>query len=128
MDEHALQCQVVAALRGGAARGQHGLPFVAAVPNQLIRNSKIGSKMRAKREGLVSGFPDLLVIYRGRLMCIEMKSPSRAGKAETGLSANQRAVIADLVSHGVETVVSKSFDLCVEQVRSWMAAVDQDLP
>lgn len=126
MDEHALQCRVVTALRAGAARGAAGLPLVAAVPNQLIRQSKIGTKARAAREGLVSGFPDLLVIYRGRLMCIEMKSPSRAGKAETGLSVNQRAVIADLASHDVETVVSKSYDLCVEQVRSWMYAVDQD--
>ena len=124
MDEHALQCQVVTALRAGVVRGAAGLPLVAAVPNQLIRQSKIGTKARAAREGLVSGFPDLLVIYRGRLMCIEMKSPSRAGKAETGLSANQRAVIADLALHDVETIVSKSFNDVIAAVMSWIVSVD----
>lgn len=124
MDEHALQCQVVSALRAGAARGAAGFPLVAAVPNQLIRQSKIGTKARAKREGLVSGFPDLLVIYRGRLMCIELKSPSRPGKAATGLSDNQRQVIADLALRDVETIVSKSFDDVVSAVKSWIVSVD----
>jgi hypothetical protein len=124
MDEHALQCQVVTALRAGAARGTAGLPLVAAVPNQLIRQSKIGTKARAKREGLVSGFPDLLVIYRGRLMCVELKSPSRPGKAMTGLSDNQRQIIADLALHDVETIVSKSFDDVIAAVKSWIASVD----
>ena len=124
MDEHALQCQVVSALRAGAARGAAGLPLVAAVPNQLIRQSKIGTKARAKREGLVSGFPDLLVIYRGRLMCAELKSPSRPEKAATGLSDNQRQVIADLALHDVETIVSKSFDEVIASVKSWIASVD----
>lgn len=124
MDEHALQCQVVTALRAGVVRGAAGLPLVAAVPNQLIRQSKIGTKARAAREGLVSGFPDLLVIYRGRLMCIEMKSPSRAGKAETGLSDNQRQIIADLALRDVETIVSKSFDDVIAAVMSWIVSVD----
>ena len=121
MDEHALQCQVVAALRAGAAGGP---PLVAAVPNQLIRQSKIGTKARAKREGLVSGFPDLLVIYRGRLLCVELKSPSRPGKAMTGLSDNQRAAIADLAERDVQTVVSKSFDEVIERVRDWVLQLD----
>lgn len=124
MDEHALQCQVVAAIRAGAVRGEQGVPFVAAVPNQLIRQSRIGTKVRAKREGLVSGFPDLILAYNGRMFCVELKSPSRAGRAETGLSDNQKTAIASLEERGVQTIVSKNYDDVLAAVACWVKQVD----
>ncbi len=41
---------------------------------------------RLKAKGLTPGWPDILVIYRGRVICIELKS------AKGVLSASQRAL------------------------------------
>jgi len=95
--EHALQCAVVQYLRLACPDG-----LVFAVPNGGHRSARTGADLR--REGLLAGVPDLCLIWRGRSLFIELKTPLG------GLSRAQRAVHRALVAAGAEVMVCRSID------------------
>lgn len=43
-----------------------------AVPNGGLRNNAVAGKLKA--EGVKPGVPDILIVYQGRLICIELKT------------------------------------------------------
>jgi hypothetical protein len=100
--EHAEQCAVATWLRG------RGVRFFA-VPNGAKMGAAECSKM--KREGLTTGVPDLVVVDRGLLVAVEMKS--RDPKATT--SREQDAWLEHLegqgwtcfVCHGAEEAIGE---------------------
>jgi len=95
--EHTLQCAVVQYLRLACPDG-----LVFAVPNGGHRSKRVGADLR--REGLLAGVPDLCLIWRGRSLFIELKTPLG------GLSKTQRAVHRALVAAGAEVMVCRSLD------------------
>ena len=124
-DEAALQTWVVAAVKSGAIRGKHGRPFIASVPNQRGIKPKVQTLKRLVNEGMVPGFPDLIVFYNGHAACIELKSPARAGKPEKALSENQERTIGHLAEAQIGTLVSKDFDEVIAWVKDFLAEVDK---
>jgi hypothetical protein len=95
--EHTLQCAVVQYLRLACPDG-----VAFAVPNGGHRSPRVGADLR--REGLLAGVPDLCLIWRGRALFIELKTPVG------GLSRAQRAVHRALVAAGAEVMVCRSLD------------------
>ena len=71
-----------------------------SVPNGGLRHKKVAAKLTAT--GLTAGVPDLLVIYRGRALFIELKTPS--GR----LSMAQRATMNKLTHCGAPVMVCRS--------------------
>jgi len=73
--------------------------LVFAIPNGGMRH--VRAKQRLAAEGLRAGIPDLLVLWRGRPIFIELKA--RRGQ----LRPVQRAMHARLVYCGAEVAVCK---------------------
>lgn len=73
------------------------LPHNAAwchVSNEGKRSKAAGARL--KREGLKPGWPDILIIYQGRLICIELKAgKGRLSKAQ--IAMQQRLTLAGAV-------------------------------
>lgn len=61
------------------------------------------------------GVPDLLLIYEGRVIFIEVKSPAKTGT----LSPLQRHEIKQLRDHGAQVYVIDSYDAATELVSSF---------
>jgi hypothetical protein len=89
--------------------------MVLGIPNAGKRTR--WEAMQRKREGMVTGFPDLVLFYDGGVMALEMKS----GKGV--LSKPQAAALDRLVSIGIQVAVMRSADTAIEFVRNrWPAA------
>lgn len=106
-DEDDLQAAVVTFLRWA-------LPADAwhwSVPNGGRRHTREAARM--SRLGLTAGVPDLHVVYRGRLHCIELKAPRGT------LSAVQAQAIEKLFRCGVPVVTCRSVEAVENALRVW---------
>lgn len=83
-----------------------------AIPNSTYTKSW-KQKMKNKRTGLRAGFPDLIVIAEGRLICIEMKR-TKGGQ----LTLEQRAWIDALAAAGIPVAVCKGAREAIDFVKS----------
>lgn len=79
---------------------------VAHVPNAIAIRGKDAAKAtaRAKREGMVPGFPDLICIHGGKTWLFEVKAPGGA------LSKSQKALHPLIEAQGVPVHVVKGVD------------------
>ena len=94
-----------------------------ALPGAVIHHSPNETKWRsekamrvvakAKANGTLPGFPDLLVIWRGYVLGFEVKA--EGGK----LSKTQHAVGADMIANGARWSVVRSIDEVAEYLRNW---------
>jgi ABC-type Fe3+-hydroxamate transport system substrate-binding protein len=83
---------------------------IVAVPNASKRTQ--WAAQQAKREGLATGFPDLICLWKGPgVAAIEFKSEK--GK----LSDNQAEWIERLIDMGIPCIVSRDADEAVEWLR-----------
>jgi len=73
-----------------------------AVPNGLMRSKK--ARAIAQGEGVRAGIPDLCIIWRGRPIFLELKTPR--GR----LAAHQRQMHQKLVQAGAEVLVCRDLD------------------
>lgn len=83
--------------------------FVFAVPNGGSRN--IVEAVNLKKQGVVAGVPDLIVIHAGRPIGLELKT--RTGK----LSDNQRITFHKLAAAGMRVEVIRSRDAAIAMLR-----------
>jgi hypothetical protein len=84
---------------------------IIAIPNAAKRTQ--WAAQRAKREGLATGFPDMLCFWKGPgVAAIEFKS------AKGTLSDNQSEWIERLNDLGIPATVSRDADHAVEFLRS----------
>jgi hypothetical protein len=91
-----------------------GLPHDAtswACPNGGKRHKLEAARMT--RLGVRSGVPDLHIVYRGRLHCMELKSPTGQ------LSATQHQMIDKLQVCGVPTVIIRKPEDVVMALTHW---------
>ena len=94
-----------------------------AIPNGLMRSRK--AAQRAQGEGVLAGVPDLCVIYHGRAIFIELKTPrGRLSAAQRGLHAKLESCGALVwVCHApeeVETVLRGSNVRLRATARGWL--------
>lgn len=88
-----------------------GFKFTS-IPNSTFTKSW-KQKMKNRRVGLRAGFPDLVIIAKGRFMCVEMK------RVKGGvLSAFQKEWIEDLRQAGVAVGVCKGAEEAIAFVQS----------
>lgn len=80
-------------------------------PNGEKRPHGSGGKMKGL--GARAGMPDICIVWRGRLHCIELKAPG--GK----LSASQRTTHALIVGCGVEVLVAYEIEQVMACLRHW---------
>lgn len=89
------------------------------VPNSLDMGgdprSKAIAQARAKSLGMMPGFPDLAVFWRGKLLLIEVKAPS--GR----LSDAQKSCHAALAAQGFPVAVARSVDEAATAIDEWLA-------
>lgn len=84
---------------------------IIAVPNAAKRTQ--WAAQRAKREGLATGFPDILCFWKGAgVAAIEFKT------AKGRLSDNQAEWLDRLNGLGIPAIVSRDADHAVEFLRS----------
>lgn len=81
------------------------------VPNGGKRHRREAARM--VRLGVRAGLPDLHIAYRGRLYCIELKTPTGQ------LSESQKQMIPKLVKCGVLVEVCTSLDEVVATLDLW---------
>ncbi len=82
-----------------------------AVPNGGLRHKLESARMT--RTGTRSGVPDLHIVYRGRLYCLELKSPTGQ------LSATQAQMIHKLADCGVPTAIIRKPEELEHVLREW---------
>lgn len=90
----------------------HGC-LVAHVPNAAKRSAVAGR--RVKQEGMITGFPDLLVYRAGKHALLEVKRP---GYSPSAVSASQRDVHAALARQGFTVAIVTSQDEAVQTLRA----------
>jgi hypothetical protein len=91
-----------------------GLPADAtfwAVPNGGLRHKLEAARM--SRLGVRAGVADLHIVYRGRLYCLELKSPTGQ------LSASQAQMIRKLEDCDVPTAVIRNEEDVVLALKAW---------
>lgn len=91
--------------------------IIVHVPNQMdIGGSRIGkaiAQKKAKRMGMLPGFPDILIFTEGQGYCLEVK-------AEGGrLSSVQKDVRDILTNQGIPYAVVRSVDDVRETLAEW---------
>lgn len=74
---------------------------------------------KAKSKGMLTGFPDILVIWAGQVWAFEVKAPGNKPTAE------QARVGADIVSQGGKWAVVRSVDEAAAYVAQWMETAPQ---
>jgi VRR-NUC domain len=108
--EHREQCAFIKWVRYA-----HPGLLVAAIPNGGNRNAITGKKL--KDEGVMAGFPDILVARQGKdypMLFIEMKS------AKGRLSESQKEVKKRLEWEGYLVVVCHSWEEAKEAVEGYL--------
>lgn len=81
------------------------------VPNGGKRNKIEAGILKAL--GVRAGVPDILILFRGRLYCLELKAPG--GK----LSVHQKTTIARMEAAGAQIAVARSIDDVVRELGVW---------
>ena len=86
----------------------------------MLSESGLQSYLRreAKKRGILfykltaseAGFPDVMLVYRGQTVFVELKSPKGTGR----LSARQIRIINQLESQGMEVYVEHTKEGCSE--------------
>ncbi|WP_044200640.1 hypothetical protein [Flammeovirga sp. OC4] len=104
--EHKIQCACVRWFRLSYPALKNSL---FAVPNGGARDAVTGRKL--KDEGVLAGVPDLMLIYKGKPYPFELKTPVGT------LSATQKAVHDDWNKQGVDTVIIRSIDDFIKEVK-----------
>ena len=108
--EHREQCAFIRWVRYA-----HPGLLVAAIPNGGNRDAITGKKL--KDEGVMAGFPDILVARQGKaypMLFIEMKS------AKGKLSESQKEVKGRLESEGYLVVVCHSWEEAKKAVEDYL--------
>lgn len=96
-------------------RLQYPKYIIAAVPNGGYRNSKEAAIMQ--REGVLSGFSDLIVIAQRNVLFMEMKTPK-------GLQSDKQKEFQNKVSRlGFEYVICCSFEQSVLAIERWLKVI-----
>jgi len=96
-----------------------GLQFRGAVIHHSPNETKWRSEkamwvvQKAKANGTLSGFPDLLVIWRGHVMAFEVKAP----KGQP--SDNQKQIGASIIANGGFWAVVRSVEDAKSAVVKW---------
>ena len=81
-----------------------------SIPNEGVRSRRAGGEL--KSVGLLTGAPDLLIVWRGRAIFIELKT-------KTGcLSKAQRIVHKRLLAAEAEVALCRSVEEVEQQLRS----------
>ena len=84
--------------------------IIAAVPNGGYRSAKEGA--RFKRQGVLSGFADLIFIHKGKIHFFEVK------KEQGGVqSANQKAFQKNVTEQGFGYYIVKSVDEILDIIK-----------
>lgn len=115
--EDALQKQVCEYLDGALPLAS----WYCAIPNGAVLSGdakKRGMQMnRLKATGLKPGAPDLIIVWDGALLCLELKTAT--GK----LNDNQKAVSDRLEIAGAHYTVARSID----EIEAWLLSFDMPL-
>lgn len=99
-------------------RAQYPQKIIMAIPNGGKRH--IGTAMRLKKTGVLSGCPDLLIPHASNGFhgfFIEMKAPGKRSKT----SPAQKTVIAKLLEEGYLVEVIDDFKDFVDAVKGYMS-------
>jgi hypothetical protein len=95
--------------------------WYCAIPNGAVLSGDgkaRGMQMnRLKATGLKPGAPDLIIIWNGSLLCLELKTAT--GK----LNDNQAKVSDHLVNAGAHYTVARSID----EIEAWLLLLDMPL-
>lgn len=104
LSEDDIQAAVFAQLN---KRGQKGL-IALHVPNGGVHQKSVGQRIQNKRRGVLAGSPDVLIFYRERLYCLELKT-------EKGrLTKAQGDTLRDLREQGAVASVAYGLDNAVQ--------------
>lgn len=89
----------------------------SVLQQQIIKEAKKRGVLALKVEAVARrGLPDLLLIYNGRTVHVEVKSPKGTGR----LSVLQTRMIDTLRSHGAEVFVVDSLKNSIELLDSML--------
>lgn len=91
--------------------------IIAAVPNGGFRNAREAAIMR--REGVLAGFADLVIIVKQNILFLELKTPTGV------LSKKQREFQKKITNLGFQYVVCRSLEQTVIVVESWLKKITQ---
>lgn len=83
--------------------------FVFAVPNGGKRN--VIEAVNLKRQGVVAGIPDLVLIYRGKAFGLELKAKNGS------LQDSQRDTFPKLQGAGMRIEVARSHSEAIERIK-----------
>lgn len=83
--------------------------IVFAVPNGGSRN--VIEVVNMKRQGLTPGIPDLLIVYRGKVFGLELKSQSGA------MTDSQKTMFPKLRTAGMRIEIARSHSEAIQHIR-----------
>lgn len=96
-------------------RLQYPRYIIAAVPNGGFRNAKEAAIM--KREGILAGFSDLIIIAEHNVLFLEVKTP------DGRLSEKQNEFQKKVCALGFEYIVCRSFDESALAIERWLKVI-----
>jgi hypothetical protein len=92
-------------------RARPGLLFFH-VPNEGRRSLQYGAEL--KRQGLLAGVADWILLYQGRFHALEVKASSRSRP-----TPEQRVFLAAVKDAGGQAAVAYGLDECLEVANGW---------
>lgn len=87
--------------------------FSAGKTRGEFSGADFGRLAKAKKAGLRSGVSDLIIGHKGKMYCMEVKTPR--GKQ----SENQKDFMKDAYKAGCEYAIVRSFESAVDALRIW---------
>lgn len=105
---HSTSCRTMVSL-------QYPRYIIAAVPNGGFRNAKEAAIM--KREGILAGFSDLIIIAEHNVLFLEVKTP------DGRLSEKQKEFQRKVCALGFEYMVCRSFDESALAIERWLKVI-----
>lgn len=96
-------------------RLQYPRYIIAAIPNGGFRNAKEATIM--KREGILAGFSDLIIIAEHNVLFLEVKTP------DGRLSEKQKEFQRKVCALGFEYMVCRSFDESALAIERWLKVI-----
>ena len=92
-------------------------------PNEVgVKGKDIARAIaKAKHNGMVVGFPDIIIIWRGRIWTFEVKAPGRKPTEE------QEQVGVRIIAQGGRWAVVRSVDDAAALVREWSQDAREDV-
>lgn len=96
-------------------RLQYPRYIIAAIPNGGFRNAKEATIM--KREGILAGFSDLIIIAEHNVLFLEVKTP------DGRLSEKQKEFQRKVCALGFEYIVCRSFDESALAIERWLKVI-----